>query len=128
MPKGAPTEKGARANINIGLQYLEAWLRGVGCVPMINLMEDASTAEISRAQIWQWLKHGTALADGRKFTRELYAAMVPEELGKIKAMAGEKRFAEGKYALARELFDGLVLQDTFQEFLTLKAYDNLEAA
>jgi malate synthase len=128
MPKGAPTEKGARANINIGLQYLESWLRGVGCVPIFNLMEDAATAEISRAQIWQWLKHGTQLADGRKFTRELYATMVPEEMEKIKALVGEKRFAEGKFATARKLFDELVLQDTFQEFLTLKAYDTLVEA
>jgi malate synthase len=127
MPKGAPTEQGARANINIGLQYLEAWLRGVGCVPIFNLMEDAATAEISRAQIWQWLRHGVKLADGRVFTRELYAAMVPEELGKIRGMAGEKRFAEGKFAQARALFDALVLQEAFQEFLTLKAYDQLTA-
>jgi malate synthase len=128
MPEGAPTEKGVRANINIALQYLESWLRGVGCVPIFNLMEDAATAEISRAQLWQWLRHGVTLADGRKMTRELYASMVPEEMEKIKALVGEKKFAEGRYALARSLFDDLVVKDEFPEFLTLKAYDNLEAA
>jgi malate synthase len=128
MPKGAPTEKGVRANINIAIQYLESWLRGVGCVPIFNLMEDAATAEISRAQIWQWLRHGVTLADGRPFTRELYATLVPEELEKIKALVGDKKFAAGKYDLARRLFDDLVSQDAFAEFLTLKAYENLEAA
>jgi malate synthase len=127
MPKGAPTEKGVRANINIAIQYLESWLRGVGCVPIFNLMEDAATAEISRAQIWQWLRHGVALADGRTFTRELYAALVAEELEKIRAMVGAEKFAAGKYALARRLFDDLATQNEFAEFLTLKAYDNLEA-
>ena len=128
MPKGAPTEKGVRANINIALQYLESWLRGVGCVPIFNLMEDAATAEISRAQLWQWLRHGVMLADGRKMTKELYASLVQEEMEKIRALVGEKKFAEGRYALARTLFDDLVVRDEFPEFLTLKAYDNLEAA
>jgi len=126
MPKGAPTEMGVRANINIAIQYLESWLRGVGCVPIFNLMEDAATAEISRAQIWQWLRHGVALADGRKFTQELYASLVPEELEKIKALVGEKKFSAGKYLIARKLFDDLVTQNEFSEFLTLKAYENLE--
>ncbi|MDB5048792.1 MAG: malate synthase [Fibrobacteres bacterium] len=127
MPKGAPTEKGVRANINIAIQYLESWLRGVGCVPIFNLMEDAATAEISRAQIWQWLRHGVTLADGRKLTKELYAAFVPEELEKIRALVGDKKFAEGKFTVARSLFDDLVMQNEFAEFLTLKAYENLEA-
>ena len=128
IPKGAITEKGVRTNINIGLQYLEAWLRGVGCVPIYNLMEDAATAEISRAQVWQWLKHSVTMSDGRKLTREIYNAMVPEELNKIQTLVGEKRFTDGKFAEARRLFDNLVMQDEFAEFLTLKAYDQLEVS
>ena len=90
IPKGAITEKGVRTNINVALQYLEAWLRGVGCVPIYNLMEDAATAEISRAQLWQWIRHGATLADGRRMTRELYASLVPEELEKIRALVGDR--------------------------------------
>lgn len=126
IPKGAVTEKGARTNINVALLYLEAWLRGVGCVPLYNLMEDAATAEISRAQLWQWIRHAVKLADGRPMTRELYAAFVPEELERIRALVGEKRYAEGRFAEARKLLDDLVMNDEFAEFLTLKAYDQLE--
>ena len=126
FPKGAVTEKGVRTNINVAIQYLEAWVKGVGCVPINNLMEDAATAEISRAQLWQWIRHPVTLADGRKMTRELYASFVPEELEKIRALVGGKKYAEGKYDVARRLFDDLVMDDEFAEFLTLKAYDLLE--
>jgi malate synthase len=127
IPKGQVSEKGVRTNINVAIQYLEAWLRGAGCVPIYNLMEDAATAEISRAQLWQWIRHPVTLADGRRMTKAIYTALVPEEMEKIKAMVGEKRFAEGKYLLARRLFDELVTDDEFAEFLTLKAYEYLEA-
>jgi malate synthase len=125
-PRGAVTEKGVRTNINVALLYLEAWLRGVGCVPLYNLMEDAATAEISRAQLWQWIRYPVKLADGRMMTRELYQGFVPEELEKIRALVGEERYSAGKFAEARRLFDDLVMKDEFAEFLTLKAYDMLE--
>jgi malate synthase len=127
IPKGNITEKGVRTNINVAIQYLEAWLRGTGCVPIYNLMEDAATAEISRAQLWQWIRHPVTLSDGRKMTKEFYSSLVPDEMGKIRILVGEKKFAEGKFELARRLFDELVTQDEFAEFLTLKAYDHLEA-
>ena len=126
IPNGQITENGLRVNMNVGLQYLESWLQGTGAAGIYNLMEDVATAEISRAQVWQWLHHESAiLADGRRITKELYHAILPEEMEKIKTLAGEKRFASGKYELARRLFDELVTAEHFEEFLTLKAYEHL---
>lgn len=126
VPDGNITEAGLRHNISVALQYLEAWLRGVGCVPIYHLMEDAATAEISRSQVWQWIHHeNAALSDGREVTAELYASLVPSELEKIKSMVGKEFFAAGKYQLARQLFDHLVADNNFTEFLTLIAYNYL---
>lgn len=126
VPDGNITEKGFRHNISVALQYLEAWLRGTGCVPIYNLMEDAATAEISRAQVWQWLHHeNTELSDGRKVATELYRSLVPEELEKIKSMVGVESFAARKYELANQLFNKLVTDNNFTEFLTLIAYHYL---
>ncbi|OGQ06284.1 MAG: malate synthase A [Deltaproteobacteria bacterium RIFCSPLOWO2_12_FULL_44_12] len=118
VPLGEITEKGLRTNINVGILYLEAWLRGSGCVPLYNLMEDAATAEISRAQVWQWTKHGTKMTDGRKVTKELVRQTIKEEMVKFKT--------NGKVALASELFDQMMTSDQFSDFLTLVAYDYLE--
>jgi malate synthase len=129
VPGGTITEAGVRLNINVALQYIEAWLRGNGAVAINNLMEDAATAEISRAQIWQWTHADNptaALADGRAVTLDLYRQWLPEELGKIKALVGPQAFEAGKYALARELLDQLVTAPDFAEFLTLGAYQHLE--
>ncbi len=124
VPKGPITEVGLRTNISVGLQYIESWLRGNGCVPIFNLMEDAATAEISRAQIWQWIRHPKGvLDDGRKITMELFTAILGEELGKLKSQVGEKRFAESKFAKASEYFASISIGREFPEFLTLKAYD-----
>lgn len=126
VPKGKITENGLRQNINVSIQYLEAWLTGNGCVPIYNLMEDAATAEISRAQIWQWIQYENGvLEDGRKISREVYDKIVKEELNKIKVMVGEKRFKEGKYDIATELFDGLSTDKNFNDFLTLLAYEKI---
>src|SRR5471032_1297694 len=92
-PAGTITEAGVRANLSVGVQYLEAWLGGLGCVPLYNLMEDAATAEISRAQVWQWIRHGAALEDGRKITVELSNAILKEEMAKIRSEVGDTRFA-----------------------------------
>jgi malate synthase len=89
-------------------------------------MEDAATAEISRAQLWQWIRHPVTLADGRPMTRDLYASFVPDEVEKIRALIGDERFTGGRFAAARRLFDDFVLNDEFAEFLTLRAYDQLE--
>lgn len=126
VPGGTITEAGFRLNINVAVQYLEAWLRGNGAVAIYNLMEDAATAEISRAQVWQWLHAPHArLDDGRAIDMALYRQCLPEELDKIKALVGEAAFAAGRYAEAADLFDRLVTADDFSEFLTLPAYERL---
>ncbi|MBM4423878.1 MAG: malate synthase A [Chloroflexi bacterium] len=127
IPGGQITEAGLRLNINVALQYMDAWLRGSGAVAIYNLMEDAATAEISRAQVWQWIHHPTAsLADGRKVSIDLYRQFLPEELEKIKALYGAGAYASSKIETAQALFDRLVTDDNFNEFLTLVAYDQLE--
>jgi len=110
----------------MGLQYLEAWLGGNGCVPLYNLMEDAATAEISRAQIWQWLKHNVALADGRNLTPELYDELLSEELARIENEVGAARFESGHFAKASELFSEMSKSAEFAEFLTLPAYELID--
>ncbi len=126
VPRGPITEAGLRVNVNVGLRYLESWLRGAGCVPIFNLMEDAATCEISRAQIWQWIRHpGGVLDDGRKVTAALFRTVLAEELDKIRADVGAAEFDAGKFPLARDLFAELITRDDFAEFLTLSAYDHL---
>ena len=126
VPGGQITEAGLRLNINVGILYLESWLRGVGAAAIYNLMEDAATAEISRAQVWQWIHKRAPLADGRAVTLELYRQFLPEELEKIKALVGPEAYTKGQFETARELFDQLVTQEKFAEFLTLEAYERLE--
>jgi malate synthase len=125
VPEGPRTEAGLRQNVDVGIQYLEAWLRGSGCVPLHNLMEDAATAEISRTQLWQWRRHGARLEDGRAVTAALIRAVIDEEIAKIRASLGEARFAASRFQDARRLFEALCCSDEYQEFLTLPAYDLL---
>ena len=106
--RDAITEAGLRHNIRVGVQYLEAWLRGSGCVPLYNLMEDAATAEISRTQVWQWLRHGASLDDGRRLTRALSDAIRDEELAALRAQVGEAGWRAGRFERAAALFDALV--------------------
>ncbi|MDP2377586.1 malate synthase A [Reyranella sp.] len=127
VPEGTKTEAGLRQNVAVGIGYLEAWLRGIGCVPLFNLMEDAATAEISRAQVWQWVRHGQTLSDGRLVTRELVRAIVREELDKAKAEMGEEAYGKGRHEEAAQLMIDLVEQPQFCEFLTLPAYDRIVA-
>lgn len=122
IPKGTITEEGIRKNINVAILYIEAWLRGYGAVALYNLMEDAATAEISRTQIWQWLKNEVELEDGRIFNIELYMAIFDEEIEKILTQVGEHNIVNTKFKLAIKLFDKLVLSDKFEEFLTESAY------
>jgi len=125
-PEAPITEKGLRLNVNVAIQYIGAWLAGEGAVPIFNLMEDAATAEISRSQVWQWIRSPKgSLDDGRKVTKPLVAAMIPEELGKIRKLLGAD-FAEGRYDEASRLFSELVGNDTFVEFLTLPAYELID--
>jgi malate synthase len=125
-PEGPITEKGLRTNINVGVQYLGSWLAGNGCVPIFNLMEDAATAEISRSQIWQWIRSPKGkLDDGRDITQEMFRAMLAEELENIKTLLGDA-YSEGKYEEAAKMFDTLITNDDFVEFLTLSGYDKLD--
>ncbi len=123
VPDGTITETGLRQNINVGIGYLEAWLRGNGCVPLYNLMEDAATAEISRAQVWQQIRHKVRLEDGRLIDKPLCRKLIEEELQKTKQMVGDNRFIGGRYKEAAAMFRDLIEAKTFPEFLTLPAYD-----
>jgi malate synthase len=120
------TENGLRLNINVAIQYVGAWLAGQGAVPIFNLMEDAATAEISRSQVWQWIRSpkGT-LDDGRKVTKDLVATLLPEEMAKIRELLGAA-YGEGRYETAARIFADLVNDDTFVEFLTLPAYELID--
>ncbi|GAB0155537.1 malate synthase A [Chryseobacterium sp. Alg-005] len=122
IPKGEITEKGVRKNINVGILYLESWLSGIGAAAIYHLMEDAATAEISRTQIWQWLKNEAVLSDDRTLTREMILQWEFEEMERIEKYVGEERFRNGKFNLAKELFNELIFSENFEEFLTLKAY------
>jgi malate synthase len=122
---GSVTEEGVRNNVSVGIQYLEAWLRGNGAVAIFNLMEDAATAEISRSQIWQWVHNGVTTADGQAITPEWVRRVEDEELEKIRAAVGDEAFEQGRYAEARELFEQVALADEFEEFLTLPAYERI---
>ena len=117
VPEGRITEEGLRWNIDVGLQYLESWLRGNGCVPIYNLMEDAATAEISRAQVWQWVKHGAKLSDGRHVTPEIVRRIIDEE---------KEHLTGNCKAEAAKIFDQMITSPDFPEFLTLVAYDYIE--
>jgi malate synthase len=121
VPSGPITEAGLRLNIDVGLGYIEAWLRDIGCVPLHNLMEDAATAEISRAQVWQWLKHGAELADGRTIDRALVERIIGEERDRAAAKAASHRFDD-----AAQLFRRQVTAADFVEFLTLPAYEMVD--
>ena len=126
VPSGTITEAGLRNNISVSLQYLESWLRGSGCVPINNLMEDAATVEISRSQIWQWIYHPKGISDdGRKVTIELYRELARDELEKIKLAVGEQEFASRKFKTAAEILGMIITDNQFVEFLTLPAYKYL---
>jgi malate synthase len=123
--EGTRTEASLRHNVKVGVQYVEAWLRGMGCVPLYNLMEDAATAEIARAQVWQWVRYGVALEGGLVVTAEKLSSIVREELAAIRAEIGAERFDSGRFDAASALFENLSIAPQFEEFLTLPAYDQL---
>ena len=124
VPRGAITEQGLRLNVNVGIGYIEAWLRGIGCVPLYNLMEDAATAEISRAQLWQWIRHGARLEDGRGIDLALARAILAEESARLRRTSrGGDRFED-----AADLFGKLMAAPQFPQFLTIAAYQRILAA
>src|SRR5579863_153090 len=126
VPDGAITEEGLRGNIRVGVQYLEAWLRGNGCVPLYNLMEDSATAEICRAQLWQWLRHGARTSDGAPVTEARLSSLLNAELDRIHGEVGAARLSQGVFPTAARLFEQMIKADAFDEFLTLPAYELLE--
>ncbi len=126
-PDGTITEAGLRNNISVSLQYLDSWLRGTGCVPINNLMEDAATVEISRAQIWQWIRHPWGiLEDERKVTAALFRQLMAEELEKLKTAIGKRNYATRRFQQASEILDQVVTSEQFVDFLTLPAYQYLD--
>jgi malate synthase len=127
VPKGDVTEAGLRQNAAVSIGYLESWLRGIGCVPLFNLMEDAATAEISRSQLWQWVHHSTHLNDGRLIDFTLVSKTIDEELAKFRAAAGDAQFEAGRYRQAANMLLDLIRPQHFVEFLTLPAYGQLQA-
>lgn len=127
IAEGTISEDGVRLNINVGILYIASWLQGVGAAALYNLMEDAATAEISRAQLWQWVNHPeAALPDGHKVNLDLVRKMIPEEMSAIRKLVGEKSFKSGRYQEAAKLLDELVSAESFPEFLTLGAYELLD--
>jgi malate synthase len=114
--------EGLRGNVSVGIQYLQAWLRGNGAAAINNLMEDAATAEISRSQIWQWLNTEAELASGEKVTRDLVDHVVEEEYAALRESVGEEAFAAGAWDAARRLFVACAIDPDFPDFLTLPAY------
>jgi malate synthase len=125
VPEGGITEAGIRLNIRVGVQYLEAWLGGNGCVPLYHLMEDAATAEICRAQLWQWLRHGARTLEGRSITAALFHELLGQELERIHREVGSARTQSGVFPTATRLFAGMVTSDSFDDFMTLPAYELL---
>jgi malate synthase len=124
VPDGRITGEGVRTNVEVGLRYLEAWLRGKGCVPIRHLMEDAATVEISRAQLWQWVRHGAKLCDGRRIDRPYVRARIREALDAAKAELGAA-YADSRFELAARIFDEIALAPDFPDFLTLLAYEHI---
>ncbi|MEC9369329.1 MAG: malate synthase A, partial [Pseudomonadota bacterium] len=123
--QGTRTEEGLRTNIRVGVQYIEAWLRGSGAVPLYNLMEDAATAEISRTQIWQWLQHKAALDDGRPVTKALVGELLKDEMAKLREALGAKVYDAGRFPEAIGIFESLAESDKLDPFLTLPAYKRI---
>jgi len=123
VPEGTITEAGIRENINVGILYIESWLRGVGAAALYHKMEDAATAEISRAQLWQWIRNSAKMDDGRTVTIELFNELLPEEMDNIKDYVGEENYKKGRFKEAVEIFQNLITAKDFPEFLTLPAYE-----
>jgi malate synthase len=126
VPEGRVTEAGIRNNISVGIQYIASWLRGNGAAAIFNLMEDTATAEISRSQVWQWIRHGVRLEDGREATTELALELQREELAKLRDSLGAEAYESGRFDEAAALFAEVALADQLVEFLTLPAIERLD--
>jgi malate synthase len=126
LPVGSITENGVRKNINVGILYIESWLMGVGAAALYNLMEDAATAEISRTQLWLWLKKEVVLENRTQVSKSFYETIIKEELENIEEYVGKQRFDSGKFELATKLFSTMIFNEKLDEFLTLEAYNYIK--
>lgn len=122
VPEGQITDQGLRTNVDVGIQYLESWLRGNGCVPIYNLMEDAATAEISRTQVWQWMHHGAILSNGRKLSAPMIRDTIKTQLAQIRSNVGDEHYDKSKFPQAAQLFELMMVNAECKDFLTLEAY------
>ena len=122
VPEGQITDQGLRTNVDVGIQYLESWLRGNGCVPIYNLMEDAATAEISRTQVWQWMHHGAQLSNGQKISAPMIRDTIKSQLAQIRSSVGDERYDKSKFPQAAQLFELMMVNPECKDFLTLEAY------
>jgi len=122
---GGISEKGIRDNLSVALTYMESWLHGLGCVPIHNLMEDAATAEISRSQLWQWVKHGARTTEGKIITKEWVNQLLNEELATIKKSLGDQKYSKSKYPRAKEMLSKTIGGGDYAEFLTTLCYDDI---
>jgi malate synthase len=126
VPGGSVTENGLRLNVSVGIQYIESWLRGVGAAAINNLMEDVATAEISRSQVWQWIRHSSRLSEGMPVTADLVREIADDELTQVRERLGEDLWAKGRFAQAREVFEEVALSESFPAFLTLVAQRDID--
>jgi malate synthase len=126
VPDGSVTENGLRLNVSVGVQYIESWLRGVGAAAINNLMEDVATAEISRSQVWQWIRHSSRLSEGSPVTAELVREITDDEMTKVRERLGEELWAKGRFAEARQVFEEVALSESFPAFLTLVALRDID--
>ena len=126
VPDGSITENGLRLNVSVGVQYIESWLRGVGAAAINNLMEDVATAEISRSQVWQWIRHSSRLTEGSPVTADLVREITDDELTKVRERLGEELWAKGRFAQARQVFEEVALSESFPAFLTLAAQRHID--
>ena len=126
VPNGTVTEAGLRLNVSVGIQYIESWMRGVGAAAINNLMEDVATAEISRSQVWQWIRHSAQLADGPKVSADLAREIVDDEMSSLKAKLGDDLWSKGRFKEARAVFEQVALSDDFPQFLTLVAQSHID--
>jgi malate synthase len=126
VPDGSITENGLRLDVSVGIQYIESWLRGVGAAAINNLMEDVATAEISRSQVWQWIRHSSRLSEGPRVSDDLVREIADDELAKVRERLGEELWAKGRFAEARKVFEEVALSESFPAFLTLVAQRHID--
>ena len=126
VPDSSITENGLRLDVSVGIQYIESWLRGVGAAAINNLMEDVATAELSRSQVWQWIRHASRLSEGPRVTDDLVREIADDELAKVRERLGEELWAKGRFAEARKVFEEVALSESFPAFLTLVAQRHID--